>query len=517
MSATFGTRFSYRTTPAGVPSTTAAYGTAAARVDDNRYLVLGWDQQLGRHRLALFSAGNSLLGTRDITNYAGVDPAYAYNVALLPITDGYVALELTASYVEASVSYSQTAVWVVDCTTSTPVLGTPWTYSGSGGTRYLYRALAASSAAVLLCRTSYVADVWSGQDWTVLARSGTSLSLGGTSAPHGDMDFANGQAVLLDTSYFAVAYQTATNDLKIGLLSSTGGAPTMHGSALVTTSVDVEWAYQSGYYGPAWCYRDFVAGTEHLVVPARTGTTPTFTTTSFTVPGGSWWGGTSAIQVGGSWVLLCDSTEFVQNGEDPPVDTTQLGDLYVSIGTVVDGLASTQVVESLQRGYGSACAVRLTADRGVLIWGENVPVDYDDATITILNVVTATDSTEVDDVGSIITNYLGGEVIDAFLRDQPTWLALFTADPSVTGSMVAEVVGGDYERLPCVWTPPGSKTTALGELRFLNMPVCTVTHLGVCDAPTGGNMLIVKALPAPIVVADSAEFRIPADAIVVTL
>jgi hypothetical protein len=120
-------------------------------------------------------------------------------------------------------------------------------------------------------------------------------------------------------------------------------------------------------------------------------------------------------------------------------------------------------------------------------------------------------------VSSVLTNYFGGAVLQHYLLDSSTWLALFTADPTVTGSLTNEVSGGSYARLAAVWSAPGSKSTGLGALRFINMPACTVTHFGVTDALSSGHLLLVSALPSPIAVLSSAELRVPANAIVVTL
>jgi len=120
-------------------------------------------------------------------------------------------------------------------------------------------------------------------------------------------------------------------------------------------------------------------------------------------------------------------------------------------------------------------------------------------------------------MASVLTNYFGGAILQRYLLDSPTWLALFTADPTVTGSLSAEVTGGSYARLPCVWSAPGSKSVGLDALRFLNMPHVFLTHFAVVDALSAGHLLVVSALPSTIEVLDSAELRIPANAIVVTL
>lgn len=198
-------------------------------------------------------------------------------------------------------------------------------------------------------------------------------------------------------------------------------------------------------------------------------------------------------------------------------NTTAPGDLAAVL--VDPGVAATPalLVDGSQRGYGNLTAVKLGNGKGILAWTENDLDTGTDCLIRVQPLVPATDVTGVDDVGSIITNYLGGAVLQRYLIDNPSYLALFTANPTALGLTTNEVVGGSYARLLCTWSAPGTKTSGLGALRFLNLPACTVTHLGVMDALTGGHMLIAKALPAPIPVLSSAELRVGANAIVITL
>lgn len=198
------------------------------------------------------------------------------------------------------------------------------------------------------------------------------------------------------------------------------------------------------------------------------------------------------------------------------VTTIAPGDLATVI--VAPGTAATAglAVDGTQRNYGNLTAAILGSGRGVLAWTENDLDTGTDCLVRIQPVIPATDVTGVDDVGSIVTNYLGGAILQRYLIDNPSYLALFTADPTALGSTANEVVGGSYARLLCSWSAPGSKSSGLGALRFLNLPACTVSHIGVMDALTGGHMLIAKALPAPIPVLASAELRIGANSIVVT-
>lgn len=210
----------------------------------------------------------------------------------------------------------------------------------------------------------------------------------------------------------------------------------------------------------------------------------------------------------------------------PTTETSTTGSTTLTIGpgdlarVLVDpGVAAGPglAVDGSQRGYGNLTGVKLGNGKGLLVWTENDLDTGADCLVRIQPVIPATDVTGVDDVTSIITNYLGGAILQRYLIDNPSYLALFTADPTALGSTTNEVVGGSYARLLCTWSGPGTKTSGLGALRFLNLPACTVTHIGVMDALTGGHMLIAKALPAPIPILSSAELRLGANSIVVTL
>ena len=96
---------------------------------------------------------------------------------------------------------------------------------------------------------------------------------------------------------------------------------------------------------------------------------------------------------------------------------------------------------------------------------------------------------------AVKSTYLKQAVIKAALAEAtfPTisnvYLALYTTNPTVddTGT---EVSGGSYARqaLSFANASGGSKTSNTSET-FSSMPACTVTHWGIRDASSGGNML----------------------------
>lgn len=114
-------------------------------------------------------------------------------------------------------------------------------------------------------------------------------------------------------------------------------------------------------------------------------------------------------------------------------------------------------------------------------------------------------------MASVMTNYFGNLVLKRYFIDARAWLVLLTADPTPLGSMVDEVVGGDYVRQRYVGSTPGVKTTGnIGQIVFENMPAATIYYLALADAQYGGHLLTVSnRLTVPLIVADSARLVIP--------
>lgn len=122
------------------------------------------------------------------------------------------------------------------------------------------------------------------------------------------------------------------------------------------------------------------------------------------------------------------------------------------------------------------------------------------------------------------TDYLENLIIDHLFRSRtfakitPLYLALFTTAPTDAGGGI-EPVGNGYSRPP--FTPSDANFTATqggnsgnstgatgatGNSTTLTMPSPTgawgtVTHVGVFDAATGGNLLCWEALNTPRTIA----------------
>lgn len=142
---------------------------------------------------------------------------------------------------------------------------------------------------------------------------------------------------------------------------------------------------------------------------------------------------------------------------------------------------------------------------------------------------------------SDLTNFAENAIIDAVLRGQAlgtpaNWhIALFTADPTETGSTAAEVSGGSYARQAVAasltaWSgTQGAGTTVAsngtGGRSSNNAAITfgpatadwgTVTHVGFMSASTGGNMWIRRTLTASRLVQTGDTLTFAADALGVT-
>jgi hypothetical protein len=126
---------------------------------------------------------------------------------------------------------------------------------------------------------------------------------------------------------------------------------------------------------------------------------------------------------------------------------------------------------------------------------------------------------------SEMSNYLENALINVTLRatsyTAPTtvYVALFTTDPTDAGSGT-EVTGGSYARTSVTFAAPSNGvTTNNADVTF---PTCTsswgvVTHLGIYDALTTGNLLYHTPLDSSKTVDSGDVFKILSGNLSVTL
>ena len=110
--------------------------------------------------------------------------------------------------------------------------------------------------------------------------------------------------------------------------------------------------------------------------------------------------------------------------------------------------------------------------------------------------------------------------VDAVTRPTTWYVALFTSDPTDTGAAGTEVTGFGYARTLVTFSVTGATASNTAGVEF---PAATggawgtVSHIGIMDASTAGNMIIHSALTASKAIADGDVFRIPTGDLDVTL
>lgn len=124
------------------------------------------------------------------------------------------------------------------------------------------------------------------------------------------------------------------------------------------------------------------------------------------------------------------------------------------------------------------------------------------------------------------TNYLENAVMDhvfgaGTFAKPGRHVALFTGAPGEAGGGV-ELANGGYARQSAAFTVSGSAPTQATNTSAIEYPTATaswgtVTHVGVFDAATGGNMVAFAALSVAKTIGSGDVFRIPAANLTFTL
>lgn len=122
------------------------------------------------------------------------------------------------------------------------------------------------------------------------------------------------------------------------------------------------------------------------------------------------------------------------------------------------------------------------------------------------------------------SNYLETKVLDhvfagvAYTAPATKYVALYTAAPGETGGGT-EVSGTSYARQTVAFTTSGDTTSNNAAVEFPTAGSAwgTVTHVGVFDASTGGNLLCYAALSSSKTIDSGDVFRIPSGDLDITL
>lgn len=107
---------------------------------------------------------------------------------------------------------------------------------------------------------------------------------------------------------------------------------------------------------------------------------------------------------------------------------------------------------------------------------------------------------------------------DSATRPTAWYVALFTTDPTDAGTGT-EVSGTSYAREAVTFTVSGDTATNSAAVEFdaAGSNWGTITHIGIYDASTSGNMIAHAALTASKAIDTGDVFRIPSGDLDVTL
>ncbi len=124
-----------------------------------------------------------------------------------------------------------------------------------------------------------------------------------------------------------------------------------------------------------------------------------------------------------------------------------------------------------------------------------------------------------------MSNYLENALINATLRNtsytspSTVYVGLFTTDPTDAGTGT-EVSGGSYARVAVTFgAPSNGVSTNSGAVEFAQATGSwgTVTHIGILDALTTGNLLYHTALDVSKAIDTGDIFKIAIGSLSVTL
>ena len=122
------------------------------------------------------------------------------------------------------------------------------------------------------------------------------------------------------------------------------------------------------------------------------------------------------------------------------------------------------------------------------------------------------------------TNFLETEILDhvfagaAYTAPSTHYLGLFTSAPGEAGGGT-ELSGSAYARQSVAFTTSGNTTSNNAAVEFPTATGSwgTVTHVGVFDASSSGNLMAYATLSSSKAIATGDVFRVPAGDLDITL
>ena len=123
------------------------------------------------------------------------------------------------------------------------------------------------------------------------------------------------------------------------------------------------------------------------------------------------------------------------------------------------------------------------------------------------------------------TNYLETEILDhvfagaAYTAPGTLYIGLFTAISDGEAGSVTEVSGDAYARQTMAFTTSGATTSNNATVEFPTATGSwgTITHVGIFDASTSGNLMVYATLTASKAITTGDVFRVPSGDLDITL
>jgi len=122
------------------------------------------------------------------------------------------------------------------------------------------------------------------------------------------------------------------------------------------------------------------------------------------------------------------------------------------------------------------------------------------------------------------TNFLETEILDhvfagaAYTAPSTKYIGLFTATPGETGGGT-EVSGSAYARQSMAFATSGDTTSNSSAVEFPTATGSwgTITHVGIFDASSSGNLMVYATLTASKAITTGDVFRVPSGDLDITL
>jgi len=122
------------------------------------------------------------------------------------------------------------------------------------------------------------------------------------------------------------------------------------------------------------------------------------------------------------------------------------------------------------------------------------------------------------------TNFLETEILDhvfagaAYTAPSTKYIGLFTAAPGETGGGT-EVSGSAYARQTMAFTTSGDTTSNNAAVEFPTATGSwgTITHVGIFDAVSSGNLMVYATLTTSKTITTGDAFRVPSGDFDITL